>query len=463
MDDTLNFFIESINLRNHPLINSKQKTKEKYYTVLSSIVNDILNKTNNGNNCRNLNIQSFFISDNNIQESFLRKIILQRLSIYKSILCPELKENSNINFLFNTTKDKFYHSCKYWRKYLKFYLLCDMSIIMLEQKLIEEGLNVMSQIISKNTQKKFNIFIINLINGTLEQSHYLWKNNIIEQYQKNQFFLLQKELRVIVTANMSAGKSTLINALVGKPIARTSQEVCTGNVCYIYNKAFEDGNISLNTKKLILNATENDLRSYKWNGEISIAAYFLSLAKSSKRICLIDTPGVNSALYKEHSKITYDALINEKYDFVIYVLAPCNLGTDSEKQHLRWISRNIPKDKVIFVLNKLDDYKITSDNIDESIDSLRKDLKQEGFENPIICPISAYFSLLIKQKIAGQLLSEDENDEYAFFSKKFKRPFYDLSRFYKNSKSSLSDSEEIMLSKRTGMYGLEQIIYGGEL
>lgn len=463
MDETLNFFIESITLRNHPLINSKQKTKEKYFTVLSFIVNDVLNKTNNGNHHHKLTIPSFVILNNSKQENFLRSIILQRLDIYKSTLCPTLKENSNINFLFNTTKDKFYHSCKYWRKYLKFYLLCDISIIMLEQSLIEEGLNIMSQFISKNTQRNFDIFITNLINGTLEQNHYLFKNNIIEQYQKNLSFSLQKELRVIVTANMSAGKSTLINALIGKPIARTSQEVCTGNVCYIYNKAFEDGNISLNTKKLILNATENDLRSYKWNGEISIASYFSNFTKSTKRICLIDTPGVNSALYKEHSKITYDALINEKYDFVIYVIAPCNLGTDSEKQHLRWISKNIPKEKVIFVLNKLDDYKIASDNIDESIDGLRKDLEQEGFENPIICPISAYFSLLIKQKMAGQLVSEDENDEYDLFSRKFKRPFYDLSRFYKNSKSSLSDSEEIMLSKRTGMYGLEQIIYGGEL
>ena len=60
---------------------------------------------------------------------------------------------------------------------------------------------------------------------------------MIKQDRLKKTFVSQKERRVIVTANMSAGKSTLINALIGKPLARTSQEVCTGNVCYLFNKS----------------------------------------------------------------------------------------------------------------------------------------------------------------------------------------------------------------------------------
>ena len=48
------------------------------------------------------------------------------------------------------------------------------------------------------------------------------------------------EFPINVIATMSSGKSTLINALIGKPLARTSQEVCTGNLNYLYNKPFED-------------------------------------------------------------------------------------------------------------------------------------------------------------------------------------------------------------------------------
>ena len=38
---------------------------------------------------------------------------------------------------------------------------------------------------------------------------------------------------VLVTATMSAGKSTLINAIVGKRLMRTAQEACTGHICNI--------------------------------------------------------------------------------------------------------------------------------------------------------------------------------------------------------------------------------------
>lgn len=123
------------------------------------------------------------------------------------------------------------------------------------------------------------------------------------------------------------------------------------------------------------------------------------------------------------------------------------------------MAKNIPHDKVIFVLNKLDDYRSCSDSIEESIQGLREDLSIVGFENPTICPISAYFSYLLKLKVTGQTMSDDEADEYAFFVKKFKRASYDLSRFYTDCTITDSDTEEMALSKRSGLYGLEKIIY----
>ena len=92
-----------------------------------------------------------------------------------------------------------------------------------------------------------------------------------------------------------------------------------------------------------------------------------------------------------------------------------------------------------------------------------KDLLKIGFENPIICPISAYFSYLLKLRMTGQALSEDEADEYALYSKKFKRSSYDLSHYYEDVQCLPTDSEEVALSKRVGLYGLEKIIYGGRL
>ena len=69
--------------------------------------------------------------------------------------------------------------------------------------------------------------------------------------------------------------------------------------------------------------------------------------------------------------------------------------------------------------------------------------------------------LTLTMKMTGQVLSEDEADEYALYAKKFMRSTYDLSRYYNGVQCLPTDSEEIMLSKHSGLYGLEQMIYGG--
>lgn len=168
-------------------------------------------------------------------------------------------------------------------------------------------------------------------------------------------------------------------------------------------------------------------------------------------------------MYKAHSRRAHDALLHNNYDAILYVASPTRLGTDAEKRHLQWVSQNLQKGKIIFVLNKLDDYHDFSDSIEESVHDFKDDLLKIGFENPIICPISAYFSYLLKLRMTGQALSEDEADEYARYAKKFMRSSYDLSHYYEDAQCLPTDSEEIALSKRVGLYGLEKNIYGGRL
>lgn len=352
---------------------------------------------------------------------------------------------------------------KPWRSKYCFMLVCDMALIFLEEVLICRAVEIIKERLSTKRQAEIEQITLLLQGNQNIEKKYLRISPLVMQFRANKDFLSKEERRIIVTANTSAGKSTLINALVGKPIVRTSQEVCTGNVCYIFNKACEDGNIHLLTQRLNLMATTDDLHSYDWNGQISIATYFVGISPDIPRLCIIDTPGVDAALYKEHSTRAHDALLNEDYDTIIYVISPTRLGTDAEKKHLQWVAQNLQKEKIIFVLNKLDDYRDFSDSIEDSVHDLKEYLLKMGFENPVICPISAYFSYLLKLRMTGQALSEDEEDEYALYSKKFKRSSYDLSNYYEGAQCLPDDSEEIALSKRVGLYGLEKIIYGGRL
>lgn len=442
MYNTLNYFVASVDLQKHPLLTSREKTRGEYYTALSYIA------------------QQAITNSTNIKGTISIECVSKRLVLYKQTLCPNYEGKSNEKDVKNAVS-----AClrRPWRAKQRIWMMCDLALILLDENLMQIGSSIIKEYLSKRGQAEIDVLTEGLTTGKTIYSRFPKAAAQIRQYLNNQTFLHSPERKIIFTANMSAGKSTLINALIGKPVARTSQEVCTGSVCYLYNKAFEDNKVHLSANSLTFDATENDLKSYQWSGAISIASYFARLIPDSTRLCLIDTPGVDTALHKDHTKQTHDALLWQHSDVVIYVVSPTNLGTDAEKKHLAWIHKNVPHDKIIFVLNKLDEYRNCSDSIEESIQGLREDLITVGFENPTICPVSAYFGFLLKMKATRQPLSADEEDEYSFLAKKFMRSAYDLSRFYSDSECLDTDTEEVVLCKRSGLYGLEKLIYGGKL
>jgi GTP-binding protein EngB required for normal cell division len=292
---------------------------------------------------------------------------------------------------------------------------------------------------------------------------YLKAESLIWQFRANRDFSKQKKLTIMVTANMSSGKSTLINALVGKPLTKTAKEACTANLCYIFNKPFEDNRIHLHTSRLNLNATQGDLDNVNKEEVHYIASGFSALTLLQPRTCLIDTPGVDSAIKQNHGELTRSAILSCKYDRLIYVLNAEHIGNDSEKKHLMFVQEHVPSEKVLFVFNKLDSFKKADDSIVASIEGTRDFLRKVGFENPVLCPLSAYFSLLLKLKENNVRLNEDEQDEYDMYMKLFNKPEYDLSTLYDKSlvKAHSGDSELMNMCSLSGLYGLETILYGG--
>ncbi|GLC80947.1 dynamin family protein [Lacrimispora brassicae] len=467
MFDATLFFVESLDLREHPIKKSKERIRTEYYTALSYIVNQVIENaiSTDDHICitSSENTAQVKVLGKGIQSAFLKKHITERLELYRKQFA--LKE-ANTNLDTDAIKRKSLQSVsacvsRPWRKKHRLWLMCDVALITLDHVMIKQSAEIIKGFLIRWQREELDLLVSSLLDLNITTCKFSSSKQLISQYHLNDSFAKKTEQGVIVTANMSAGKSTLINALIGKPLARTSQEVCTGNLCYLYNKPFEDGCVHLASPELNLDTNEDALSSYQWQGAISIASHFSGVEPKVPRLCIIDTPGVNAALYKEHSKITHNALTNLKYDKVLYVVSPTNLGTYAEIKHLKWVAENVPKEKIIFVLNKLDDYHSSTDNVGESIDGLRSDLVNIGFENPVICPISAYFGLLLKMKLTGQELTEDEQDEYALLAKKFNKPSYDLSRFYNGVQCNADDANDIRLSKKSGLYGLEKLIYGG--
>lgn len=428
MMNTNLYFTSSLVLDNHPMKFAKRKRKLQYYIVLE-----------------------YFIKQFEMTEYTDFRLKQYKDTLIKKIKNPNLiksKLDELVSSLLNGRLKPFGKKYRYW-------IMCDIALILLDEIDIQKAADLVKSHLTQRRKVHIDKVLLALRDEkvTIDFAH-----NLIKQYRENYEFFKKKELRFIVTANMSAGKSTLINALIGKPIARTSQEVCTGNICYIYNKPFEDDYISLENSKLNMNAKMSDITNFQWKTTTNIASYCRFLKDDKKRVCIIDTPGVNSALNRNHGKITYEALINEKYDKLIYVLNANKLGTDEEISHLKWIFQKIPVDKIIFVINKIDNFKCVDDSIQASIEGVRNDLLEIGYKNPKIYPLSAYFALLTKLKHNGELLTEDEEDEYILYTKKFSKPVYDLSKYYDDIQSDIKDNEYITISKKCGIYGLEKIL-----
>jgi signal recognition particle receptor subunit beta len=420
----LGHFVTSVSFEGSPVCRLKERTRNLYFSVLEHILTKAFPKN------------EFYDT---------------RLMQYHEILLlkpqtPLTDENSNkaikniVNPLLNP-----------WRKKYRYYLLCDLALILLYESEINTAFAYIKPFLCNRQSAVLLGLLDTLFNDGDISQEYDFVTSQILQFRRNRIFASKPIKRYVVTANMSSGKSTLINAIIGKAVAFTSQEACTSELSFIYNKPYGNSKSFTPPLKIDVENIENNL-----NCQTNIAVNFSLLSSNDKSICLVDTPGVNSTINRHHGRLTRKSLKEEPFDKLIYVLNANKLGTDDEMRHLRWVAENLPHEKIVFVINKLDDFTKKDDNIKASIQNVISDLNNIGFTEPVVCPISAYFAYLIKLRQNCDSLDEDEADTYDLLAKKFNKPEYDLSGYYEPT-----DRNDIAV--KCGLYGLENLLFGGTL
>lgn len=355
--------------------------------------------------------------------------------------------------------------CRHWKLLthrFTFVVDCMFLCAFSDENMAQEILLELKSFFHTRSQKKLDTLFLALYHGTPLEKSMEYMTGFLSAWSRERAFFQLPMRKVLVTATMSAGKSTLINALVGKPLLRTSQEVCTGHICHLYSKPFEDDVTGIYTSQIAFGANTDELYTIESAGNCQIASYFNTFPDTYPRICVIDTPGINSAVKREHSQITKEALQNISYDLIVLVLNANQLGTDDERDYLKYLVANVPAKPIVFVLNKLDTFKKDEDSIDESIQGVKEYLVQLGYEHPTVLPVSAYFAMLIKMKKNGIPLNEDEEDEFQYLCKKYSKPEYDLSRYYGVVQETMEDDILCQMSVKCGLYGLESVLFGGE-
>ena len=278
----------------------------------------------------------------------------------------------------------------------------------------------------------------------------------------NRAFLKKPEKRIMITANMSAGKSTLLNALVGKKVNKMQNDTCTAKIHYLYNKAGEDGFSYELDHALELNASLHTLMEDNQNNEqlqIYVGTRFRSLQEPGARVCFIDTPGVNSSQNADHRAITDRAIADEKVDWLIYLLNGENIGTDDDIRHLTGVAEAY-HGKVIFLVNKLDSFKKDTDSVADTLRKVRGDLTKAGFTDPRVYPLSAYGGYLAKMELFGEELTDDERDDMEFRMRKLSRKEFRYDTYYEVPSPEIDETNAAeCLLRHSGILALEKMLY----
>lgn len=242
------------------------------------------------------------------------------------------------------------------------------------------------------------------------------------------------DFEVNVVATMSSGKSTLINALLRQKLMPAKQEACTATITEIKDndkdffsaKVFnKDGRLVQVYPKLsfeIMDTLNNNKDVLKIRAEGNIP--FVTAEDVS--LVLVDTPGPNNSRDPEHKKATVRMLSESSKAVVLYILNATQLGTNDDCKLIDYVAKSMSvggkqsRDRFIFVVNKLDDFKKGEDSVEGALAKVRTYLSDKGIKNANIYPASALTALNIRTILAE---SDDDDDDDVYEAKGKVRKF----------------------------------------
>jgi hypothetical protein len=258
-------------------------------------------------------------------------------------------------------------------------------------------------------------------------------------------------------ATMSAGKSTVLNALLGDDLLYSANEATTSAITKLHiNKPSIFGAVSYCANKFPISeeVIVNNETLKEWNKDKNV--HFIDVfmnntiqSKSKKRLNLvyIDTPGPNNSQDSSHHELLDNALDNNKINVILYILNCSQLATNDDFKLLSRLYKYIHHNQdtqVVFIINKADVIDEESgESLKNIVNNTKLYLEMSGFKNPVIVPLMARMSLVAKKIITGNNISRKENNMLKNELERFR-----LNKHYLNDHSLINSNEKDKTSKQ---------------
>ncbi|MCP1216896.1 dynamin family protein [Acetobacter orientalis] len=238
-----------------------------------------------------------------------------------------------------------------------------------------------------------------------------------------------RDFDVYVVATMSSGKSTLINAMLGRDLLPAGNEATTATITRITDNDQMHGYFTGTCQNMKGEQIAEDSnltleRLREWNAasgirQIDIEGDIVAIREREEvRLVLTDTPGPNNSQDEEHQRVTMKFIQDSRRNpLILYVLNATQLGTTDDKNLLGLVAEIMrkggkqSKDRFIFVVNKMDMVDPESgEDISAILERIRQYLASNGIPNPQVYPVSANLTRLIRKP--GDRQTRKERADY---------------------------------------------------